>query len=126
MVLAAMVKSSRLPMERVAQKVKEELEIPVEIAGVEANMAILGALTTPGTSAPMAILDVGGGSTDAAFINGKGRVETVHLGGAGEMVNMLIATELGLNDYSVVEDIKRYPLAKVESLFSVRLEDGTV
>jgi len=124
--LAAMVKSSRLPMEKVAQKVEEELGISVEIAGVEADMAVRGALTTPGANVPLAILDLGGGSTDAAFIDAKQNVKTVHLAGAGEMVNMLISTELGLTDRTLAEDIKRYPLAKVESLFSIRLEDGTV
>lgn len=124
--LAAMVKSSRLPMEKVADRIERELGIAVEIAGVEANMAVLGALTTPGASLPLAILDLGGGSTDAAFIDARQKVETVHLAGAGEMVNMLIYTELGLTDRALAEDIKRYPLAKVESLFSIRLEDGTV
>lgn len=124
--LAAMVKSSRFPMEKVAQKVEEELGISVEIAGVEADMAVRGALTTPGANVPLAILDLGGGSTDAAFIDAKQNVKAVHLAGAGEMVNMLISTELGLTDRTLAEDIKRYPLAKVESLFSIRLEDGTV
>jgi len=124
--LAAMVKSSRLPMERVAQKIKDEIGIPVEIGGIEAHMAILGALTTPGAASPLAILDLGGGSTDAAFISGESKIKAVHMAGAGEMVNMLIAAELGLNDKGIVEDIKRYPAAKAESLFSIRLEDGTV
>ncbi|KUK31148.1 MAG: Diol/glycerol dehydratase reactivating factor large subunit [Thermoanaerobacterales bacterium 50_218] len=126
--LAAMVRSSRLPMEKVAAKIEEDLGIRVEIAGVEANMAALGALTTPGASTPLAILDLGGGSTDAAYITDikQEKVDTVHLAGAGDMVNMLIATELGLSDRTLAEDIKRYPLAKVESLFSIRLEDGTV
>lgn len=124
--IGAMVKSSKLPMEKVAERVEKELGIPVEIAGVEANMAILGALTTPGTDVPVAVLDLGGGSTDAALMNSKGEVFSVHLAGAGEMVNMLIAAELGISDRQAVEDIKRYPVAKVESLFSIRLEDGTV
>jgi len=124
--LAAMVKSSRLPMEKVAKKIGDEIKIPVQIGGIEASMAILGALTTPGVTFPLAVLDLGGGSTDAAFINGENKIKAVHLAGAGEMVNMLIAAELGINDKSIVEDIKRYPVAKVESLFSIRLEDGIV
>jgi len=124
--LAAMVKSSKLPMEKVAQKIEQEIGIPVEIAGIEANMAVLGALTTPGTELPVAILDLGGGSTDAALMTKNGEVRSVHLAGAGEMVNMLIGTELGIEDKYLVEDIKKYPVCKVESLFSIRLEDGTV
>lgn len=124
--MAAMVKSSKLPMEKVAKKIQEELSIPVYIAGVEADMAIHGALTTPGTAKPLAVLDLGGGSIDAAFLTKEGKVRTAHLAGAGDMVNMLIGAEIGINDKTLLEDIKRHPLAKVESLFSIRLEDGTV
>lgn len=124
--LAAMVKTSRLPMQQIADKLKQQLGIEVVIAGVEANMAIRGALTTPGTAKPLAILDMGGGSTDAAVITKDGKVEAIHLAGAGDMVTMLINSELGLNDFDLAEDIKKYPLAKVESLYHIRLEDGTV
>ena len=34
------------------------------------------------------------------------------------MVTMIIARELGLEDRYLAEEIKKYPLAKVESLFS--------
>ncbi|MEG6585373.1 diol dehydratase reactivase subunit alpha [Dendrosporobacter sp. 1207_IL3150] len=124
--LAAMVKTSRLPMQQIANDLTERLGVKVVIAGVEANMAIRGALTTPGTDKPLAILDMGGGSTDAAIITRDERVFSIHLGGAGDMVTMLINSELGLDDFDLAEDIKKYPLAKVESLYHVRLEDGTV
>lgn len=124
--LAAMVKTSRLPMQQIASQLTAELGVRVIIAGVEANMAIRGALTTPGTDKPLAILDMGGGSTDAAIITRDERVLSIHLGGAGDMVTMLINSELGLEDFDLAEDIKKYPLAKVESLYHVRLEDGTV
>ena len=124
--LAAMVKTSRLPMQQIADRLTSELGIGVVIAGVEANMAILGAMTTPGTDKPLAILDMGGGSTDAAIITRDEKVHAIHLGGAGDMVTMLINSELGLNDLSLAEEIKKYPLAKVESLYHIRLEDGTV
>jgi diol dehydratase reactivase alpha subunit len=42
------------------------------------------------------------------------------------MVSMLIGSELGIEDNGLPEDIKKYPLAKVESLFHIRHEDGTV
>ena len=47
--LAAMVETHKLPMQRLARKLKEETGVPVCVGGVEAEMAILGALTTPGT-----------------------------------------------------------------------------
>lgn len=124
--LAAMVKTSRLPMQQIADQLQERLQVSVVIAGVEANMAIRGALTTPGTDKPLAILDMGGGSTDAAIITRQEKIESIHLAGAGDMVTMLINSELGLNDFDLAEDIKKYPLAKVESLYHIRLEDGTV
>lgn len=67
--LAAMIKTSELPMQQIADELEDRLGIDVSIQGVEANMAILGSLTTPGTDVPFAILDIGGGSTDAAYIN---------------------------------------------------------
>lgn len=42
------------------------------------------------------------------------------------MVTMIINSELGLEDRYLAEEIKKYPLAKVESLFYIRHEDGTV
>lgn len=86
-------------------------------------MAVAGALTTHGCDAPLAILDLGAGSTDAAIINNDGVVKAVHLAGAGNMVSLLIQTELGLSDPFWQ---RKYPLAKVESLFSIRHENGAV
>lgn len=122
--IAAMVKTKQLPMERIAQKLSEELHTYVKVAGVEAVMAALGSLTTPGTQLPVAILDMGGGSTDAAVIEADGTVRTTHQAGAGELVTLLIQTELGLRSRISAEQIKKYPLAKVESLFHMRLENG--
>lgn len=124
--IAAMVKSDRLQMEVIASELAQRLNTRVEVGGVEANMAIAGALTTPGSAVPLAILDLGAGSTDAATINAQREVKSVHLAGAGNMVSLLIKTELGLESLQLAEDIKKYPLAKVESLFSIRHENGAV
>ncbi|MBC8419168.1 MAG: diol dehydratase reactivase subunit alpha, partial [Desulfobacterales bacterium] len=124
--LAAMVETHKLPMRRLARKLEEEILVPTVVAGVEAEMAIRGALTTPGTRAPLAILDLGGGSTDASLIKESGEIQSVHLAGAGDMVTLLIDKELGLDDLELAENIKFYPLAKVETLFHMRHEDGSV
>jgi propanediol dehydratase-reactivating factor large subunit len=124
--LAAMVMTQNIPMLRLAKKINEEISLPVEIGGVEAEMAILGALTTPGTEKPLAILDLGGGSTDASIIHVNGDVKSIHMAGAGDMVTMLINTELGLDDVELAEEIKRNPLVKVETLFHMRHESGAV
>ncbi len=122
--IAAMVRTRQLPMQQIADALAADLRTNVVIAGVEAVMASLGALTTPGTRVPLAILDMGGGSTDAALIDEDGHVNLTHCAGAGELVSMLIQTELGLGARTTAEQIKKYPLAKVESLFHLRLESG--
>ncbi|HCJ8491899.1 TPA: diol dehydratase reactivase subunit alpha [Escherichia coli] len=124
--IASMVKSDRLQMAMIASEIKQKLHVDVQVGGAEAEAAIQWALTTPGTTRPLAILDLGAGSTDASIINQSGEIVATHLAGAGDMVTMIIARELGLNDRYLAEEIKKYPLAKVESLFHLRHEDGSV
>ncbi|WP_254546597.1 diol dehydratase reactivase subunit alpha [Halomarina pelagica] len=124
--VASMVKTSRLPLRQIADALEERLDVEVRIQGVEATMAVLGALTTPGTDFPLAILDIGGGSTDAAYMNEDQTVDSIHLAGAGDMVTMLIDSELGLDDRELAEAIKVNPLATVQTLYSVQHESGSV
>lgn len=124
--ISAMVKTNKLPMQRLARKLTEEISVPVFVGGVEAEMAIKGALTTPGTQPPMATLDLGGGSTDASMIKESGEIISTHLAGAGDMVTLLIDKELGLEDPGLAEQIKFFNLAKVESLFHLRHENGSI
>ncbi|MDR1977482.1 MAG: diol dehydratase reactivase subunit alpha [Synergistaceae bacterium] len=124
--LAIMVKTEELPMQRLARATSQELGVEVEVGGIEADMAIRGALTTPGVKPPVAVLDLGAGSSDASFMKTDGSVTLTHLAGAGNMVNTIIASELGFEEMELAEAIKRYPLCKVESAFHIRQEDGTV
>lgn len=124
--IAAMVKTQKLHMERLAREVSQQLNTQVEIGGVEGSMAVRGALTTPGTEKPLLVLDIGAGSTDACLLDEDNKSKPVHLAGAGNMVTMLINAELGLDDFKQAEDIKKYPLAKVESLYHIRHEDGSI
>lgn len=124
--LASMVKTEKVSIGRVADQLKAELGIEVEVGGVEAEMAIRGALTTPGTRTPLVILDMGGGSTDAAMMNEAGEIRSIHLAGAGDMVTMLIDAELALSDRELAEKIKKNPLGKVMSLYHMQLEDSTI
>lgn len=124
--IAAMVKADRLQMEAIAREFSEQIGKPAEVGGVEADMAIRGALTTPGTNKPLAILDMGAGSTDASIISEDGTIHSIHLAGAGNMVTLLIQSEMGLDNFDTAEDVKKYPMAKVESLFHIRHENGTV
>ncbi|WP_226352077.1 diol dehydratase reactivase subunit alpha [Pseudonocardia sp. ICBG601] len=124
--LAAMVRTSRSRMQVVADRVAESLGCTARIGGIEGEMAVRGALTTPGTDTPIAILDMGGGSTDAALLLRDGTCTAVHVAGAGELVTKLIDSELALEDRETAEQVKWYPLAKVESFFHLRHEDGSV
>ena len=124
--IAAMVKTQHLPMQQIAEHLEKELSVKAVVAGGEAVMASVGAMTTPGTKLPLAILDMGGGSTDAAVLEADGTVRTTHQAGAGELVSMLIQTELGLKSRVTAEQIKKYPMGKVESLFHLRLENGAM
>lgn len=124
--LAAMVKTSKLPMEKIADILSSETGVFVKIAGTEAVMALKGALTTPGTEKPLVILDIGGGSTDAAAIDKNNSIRMIHLAGAGDMVTNIINSELALGDKDLAEIIKRCPLAKVETLLSIKYEDSSV
>lgn len=130
--LAAMVGTKESGMQAVADAVAEHLRdagagrVEVVVGGVEAEMAVLGALTTPGTDKPLVVLDLGGGSTDAAVIEVNDRIDATHLAGAGDLVTKLIDAELGLDNLELAEEIKRCPLGKAESFFHIRLENGTV
>ncbi|MEN0072534.1 MAG: diol dehydratase reactivase subunit alpha [Propionicimonas sp.] len=124
--IAAMVRADRLQMQRIAHDMTAQFGVQVEVGGVEADMAVRGALTTPGSSVPIAILDMGAGSTDASVMRADGTATSVHLAGAGNMVTLLIQSELGLESSELAESVKRYPLARAETLFNIRHEDGTV
>lgn len=119
-------------MQQVADAIQRNLtdvggeNLRVIIGGVEAEMATRGALTTPGTDKPLVVLDLGGGSTDAALIEMSGDITATHMAGAGDLVTKLISSELGIDNIEVAEEIKRCPLAKAESFYHIRLEDGTV
>lgn len=129
--LAAMVRTRESGMQAVADAIAERLRIAgaervsAVVGGVEAEMAVRGALTTPGTDRPLVVLDMGGGSTDAAVIGTDGAIDAIHLAGAGDLVTKLIDTELGLENRELAEEIKRCPLGKAESFFHIRLENGT-
>lgn len=130
--LAAMVRTKESGMKAVAEAVTFHLrglgatKVDVVVGGVEAEMAVLGALTTPGTDKPLVVLDLGGGSTDAAVIETNDHTDATHLAGAGDLVTKLIDAELGLDNLELAEEIKRCPLGKAESFFHIRLENGTV
>lgn len=124
--IAAMVKTQKLHMQHLAALLEETVGCPTEIGGVEGDMAVLGTLTTPGSGTPILVVDIGAGSTDSCYLHSDGQKKTIHLAGAGNMVTELIQAELGLSSREEAEAIKKYPLARAESLFHLRHEDGSV
>lgn len=124
--IAAMVKADRLQMEAIAREFAQQIGVPVEVGGVEADMAIRGALTTPGTNKPLAILDMAPVRRTPPSSTPRDRSTPSTWPEQGNMVTLLIQSEMGLPDFDTAEDVKKYPLAKVESLFHIRHENGTV
>ncbi|SQC15255.1 propanediol dehydratase reactivation factor large subunit [Klebsiella pneumoniae] len=56
-------------------------------------------------------------STDASIINAQGEISATHLAGAGDMVTMIIARELGLEDRYLAEEIKNIRWQKSKACF---------
>ena len=110
-----MVKADRLQMKMIAEELTDRLKIPVYVGGVEADMAIKGALTTPGTNVPLAIVDMGAGSTDASIKDRDGNVKLVHLAGAGNMVTLFAKVVL------VKEDGELVPLEGQDSMEKIKM-----
>lgn len=49
-----MVKTQKLPMQEIARRLADDFMLTLRVAGVEAVMASLGVITTPGTKVPIA------------------------------------------------------------------------
>lgn len=124
--LACMVKTDRSFMAQVAQELELRCGIPVIVGGVEGEMQIKGVLTTPGTKYPLIAIDVGAGSTDAAYMNERGEIISAHMAGAGDLVTKIINNELNLRNPAMAENVKISILAKVEGLSRIRYENGDV
>lgn len=124
--IAAMVRTNMAFMTRVSEALESELDIPVLINGIEGEMALKGVMTTPGAEPPIIMIDIGAGSTDAAYLDSEGNITSAHLAGAGNLITTLIDSELNLNSFETAETIKKYPLAKVDNLYRIRYENGDV
>ncbi|STW27518.1 propanediol dehydratase reactivation factor large subunit [Klebsiella michiganensis] len=121
--IASMVKSDRLQMAMIAREIEQKLNIDVQIGGAEAEAAILGGADHAGHYPTLAILDLGAGSTDASIINPKGDIIATHLAGAGDMVTMIIARELGAGKTAIWRKRSRstrWPRWKVCSIYATR------
>jgi hypothetical protein len=95
--------------------------IDVQVGGAEAEAAIFGALTTPGTEAagdprPWRRL------YRRLHYHAAGADHATHLAGAGDMVTMIIARELGLEDRYLAEEIKSTRWRKSKAFFTCAMK----
>ena len=111
-----MVKTKHLPMQKIAENWEQEPKVKGCSCRRGSSYGISWSADHTGTRLPFAILGYGGGSTDAAVLEENGNSPTTHQAG-GRLVTMLIQTELGLGSRTTAEQIKKYPMGKVESLF---------
>lgn len=124
--LAALVETDDGVFVDLAAELEKALGVPVRVGGSEAEAGLGGGGTTPGAGKPFVVLDLGSGSTNAARRDADGRISRLHFAGGGALVNLLIGTELGIDDPNWQEDLKRHRVAFVESLFSLRHEDRSL
>lgn len=97
----------------------ELFDKPVSVVSSEADMASIGARTTPGLSDDALILDIGGGTIDLI-----GNVGSITAAGAGDLLTAAVAqvidTSRGAADW-----IKRGPAQRVESSQVLLSENGS-
>src|SRR5581483_7074291 len=102
-----------------APALAELLGCEVQTAPSEAYAARLGALSTPGTGADMAVVDLGGGTIDV--VTGTGAAVVA---GAGELLTVATAALLGTTR-AAAEWAKRGPAYRVEGGQVLLGEDGS-
>lgn len=97
----------------------ERLEVPTCTAPTEAWAARQGALTTPGAQRTAMVVDIGGGTVDAAGLSGD-----VVAAGAGDLLTGCVAA-LTESTPAVAEWAKRGPAARVDTAHLLVGEDGS-
>lgn len=124
--IVLMVKLDCLQMVFIVCEIEYKLQIVVQVGGVEVEVVIFGVFIIFGIMCLLVIFDLGVGLIDVFIINVQGEISVIYLVGVGDMVMMIIVCELGFEDCYLVEEIKKYLLVKVESLFYLCYEDGSV
>lgn len=117
--LATLADTAGDPIEVPASILKEELGIPIFLASSEATAARIGALSTPAANPDALVLDLGGGTIDAAT--------TIHhsivVAGAGDLLTAAVAHLLDI-PRGAAEWVKREPSARLEGPHVLVGEDG--
>jgi diol dehydratase reactivase alpha subunit len=117
--IAAMVKADKLQMEKLAGQLQQKLGVKVEVGGVEADMAIRGALTTPGTGRPLAFWIWA--QAYGRFVYHEGRRHQIHTPGRSRKHgNPADQYGIGAGRHRPGRGYQKIFPAKVESMFHIR------
>ena len=108
-------KTTRSP----ASVIAAELGIPVSLVASEVTAARMGAISTPAANPDAMILDLGGGTIDAALND----ADSVVVAGAGDLLTAAVAHILGI-PRGAAEWVKREPSARLEGPHVLVGEDG--
>ena len=99
--------------------IADELGISVSMVASEVAAARMGAISTPAANPDAMILDLGGGTIDAALNDD----ESVVVAGAGDLLTAAVAHILGI-PRGAAEWVKREPSARLEGPHVLVGEDG--
>jgi hypothetical protein len=100
--------------------ISAELGAPVSIVDSEVAAARMGAISTPASNPDAMILDLGGGTIDAALSDDT----SVVVAGAGDLLTAAVAHILGI-PRGAAEWVKREPCARLEGPHVLVGEDGS-
>jgi hypothetical protein len=109
----------RDPVVVAADRLAEATGLRVVTVDSEAASSRRGALTTPGTTADCAVVDLGGGTVDVTTTEAEAVVA-----GAGDLLTVATAATLGL-PRGAAEWVKRVPCHRVETPHLLVGEDGS-
>jgi len=117
--LATLADTAGDPIEVPARILGDELGLPVFIASSEATAARIGALSTPAANPDALVLDLGGGTIDAATTVDH----SIVVAGAGDLLTAAVAHLLDI-PRGAAEWVKREPSARLEGPHVLVGEDG--
>ena len=107
------------PTDVPARILSEQLGLPVFLASSEATAARIGALSTPAANPDALVLDLGGGTIDAASSSDH----SIVVAGAGDLLTAAVAHLLNI-PRGAAEWVKREPSARLEGPHVLVGEDG--
>jgi hypothetical protein len=96
----------RAPVEQFARALAEATGVPAIVGGSELEMAVRGTFADSTDTTPVALLDLGAGSTDAVLVRRGELLRSCHVAGGGDLVTELIGAELELDEPALAEAVK--------------------